>query len=433
MTIGVLGFAALALPTVTFAQRGAQRPLAEALQEQIEAAEQRDGPSSADAIAPLTALGVLYGEGGEPFLANAILRQAVQAVRVNYGLHALEQAPLIERMIANAESVGDGRSAWDLEQELLGLARRYPDDLRTAEILRDTADRRMDLLARYNAGEAPLEIVLGCYYAEPRAAYQGADPRHEQSCTAGSAHRVREGLVVEAQTYYSRAVDIILRNQRFSSDELPPLLMDLVDSSYRYGNPALGRRSLSYLLAYQATNSDAWLARIETLVQIADWDLVHAVGRDDEETALAEYAGAYGLLAQDGTAPEFVERTFSPETPVILPAFLPNPLRSDGAREFTGHVDVAFELDKYGRSRHVRVLDTSDNATRLVEKRLVQLISRARFRPRLSRGGVADTAPILVRYDFNELDGAESAWSLYWAPTEAFERGELAARRSPNE
>jgi len=207
-TIGVLGLAALVLPATTFAQRGAQPPRPQALQEQIQAAEQRDGPNSADTIAPLTALGVLYGEGGEPFLANAVLRQAVQAVRVNYGLHALEQAPLIERMIANAESVGDRRSAWDLEQGLLALARRYPDDLRSAEILRDTAARRMDLLARYNAGEAPPEIVLGCYYAEPRAVHDGANGHREQSCTAGSAHRVREGLVAEAQTYYARAVDI---------------------------------------------------------------------------------------------------------------------------------------------------------------------------------------------------------------------------------
>ena len=117
---------------------------------------------------------------------------------------------------------------------------------------------------------------------------------------------------------------------------------------------------------------------------------------------------------------------------MILPAFLPNPLLSDGGCDYTGHVDIAFEVDRYGRSRHVRVLDTSNDA-RLAEKRLVQLISRARFRPRLSRGGVADTGPIVVRYDFNAFDGAQSGWSLYWAPTEAFERGELAVRRSPDE
>jgi len=429
----VLAFVAMAAPPPTWAQRGAERPIAETLQEEIQAAEQRDGSSSAGVIGPLEELGVLYEENGEPFLANAVLRQALQAVRVNYGLHSLEQAPLIRRMIANADSVGDRRLAWDLEQGLLALASRYPDDLRTAEILRDTADRRMDLLARYNAGEAPPEIVLGCYYEPLRDTRDRAAVRREQSCTAGSAHRVREGLAKEAQTYYATAVDIILRNQRFASEELPALLMGLVDSSYRYGNPSLGRRSLTYLLAYEATNSDTWLTRVDTLVRIADWDLVHAVGRDEEEAALAEYTQAYRLLEESGAAQRSIDRMFSPATPVILPAFLPNPFSREDGREYTGHIDVAFEVDRYGRSRHVRVLDTSDNATRLAEKRLVQLISRARFRPRLSAGLAADAAPMAVRYDFNAFDGAESGWSLYWEPSESMERGELVGRRSTNE
>jgi hypothetical protein len=427
---GVLGLVVLVAPAATFSQRGAQQSL-DGLQGEIQTAELLGGPNSAAVIAPLTALGLLYQESGQPFLANAALRQAVQAVRFNYGLHSLEQAPLIRRMIVNAESAGDRRFAWDLEQGLLALARRHPDDLRTAEILRDIADRRMDLLARYNAGEFPPEIALGCYYEPPRVARD--DLRRDRNCSAGSAHRVREGLVMEAQTYYATAVTIILHNQRFASDELPPLLMDLVDSSYRYGNPSLGRRSLSYLLAYQATNSATGLAPVDTLVQIADWDLVHAVGRDEQESALTEYAQAYRLLEQQGMAQEAIQQMFSPETPVILPAFLPNPFVKDGAHESTGHIDVAFEVDRYGRSRHVRILDSSDNATRLAEKRLVQLISRGRFRPRLTGGQIADAAPLVVRYDFNAFDDAESGWSLYWAPTETLARGELVGRRSPNE
>jgi hypothetical protein len=431
--IDLLALVALALPSAAAAQQATERQVAETLQAQIRTAEQRDGPTSAGVIGPLTELGALYAENGERFLANAALRQAVQAVRVNYGLHSLEQAPLIRRMIANADSVGDRTFAWDLEQGLLALASRYPDDLRSAEILRDTADRRMELLARYNAGEAPPEIVLGCYYNPPRDARDGVEFRREQSCTAGSAHRVREGLTKEAQTYYATAVDIILRNQRFSSEELPALLMGLVDSSYRYGNPSLGRRSLTYLLAYKMTNSDAWSKRVDTLVQIADWDLVHAVGRDEEEAALAEYEQAYRLSEEAGAAQESIALIFSPDDPVILPVFLPNPFAKPEAREYTGHIDVAFEVDRYGRSRHVRILETSDNATRLAERRLVQLISRARFRPRISAGLVADAAPLVVRYDFDALDDADPGWWLYWAPSESLQRGELVDRRTPNE
>lgn len=412
--------------------RGPQQTV-ETLQDTLRVVELRDGPNSADLIHPLTALGLVYQESGEPFLAAAALRQAVQVVRVNYGLHSLGQAPLIRRLITNAESIGDRAAAWDLEQDLLALAARYPDDIRTVEILRDTADRRMDVLARYNAGEFPPEVVLGCYYEGPHAVGSAADVMRGRNCASGSAHRVREGLVKEAQTYYSAAVRILLRNRRYSSDELPPLLMQLVDSSYRYGNAALGRRSLVNLVAYRAVNVETWLARAEALAQLADWDLMNAIGRDQQESALTGYLRAYRLLEEQGAAKESVEQLFSPEAPVFLPVFLPNPLVTDGARESTGHIEVAFDVDRYGRSRHVRILDTSDNATRLTESRLVQLIARARFRPRLADGEVVDATAFVVRYDFNALEDAESAWPLYWEPAEALRRGELIGWRAPND
>jgi hypothetical protein len=404
---GVFVLLALGLPSTTFSQRGAQRQIAGNLLDEIRAAELRDGPNSAALIDPLTALGQLYENSGEPLLAAAAFRRAVEVVRVNYGLHSLEQAPLTRRVIEDAEAAGDHELAWDLEQELLTLAERHPDDLRVARILRETADRRMDILARYNAGEFPPEIVLGCYYGGGR-------------CNAGSSHSVKQRLVFEAQTYYGQAVNIILHNKRYSSDELPPLLMELADTSYRYGNVSLGRRSLSYLLAYQTMNSRDWLTRIDALVQIADWDLLHAVGRDAADAALAEYAQAYELLERNGTAQESIDQMFSAETPVFLPAFLPHPLATEETHEAVGHIDVAFDIDRYGRSRHVRVLDTSDNSTRLAEKRLVQLISRGRFRPRFEHGHVVDAAPMAVRYSFDNVGTTGSDdWSLYWAPEEA--------------
>jgi hypothetical protein len=404
---GVLVLLALGLPSTTFSQRDARRQLADNLQDEIRATELRAGPNSAELIEPLTTLGQLYENSGEPLLAAATFRRAVEVVRVNYGLYSLEQAPLTRRLIQNVEAAGDHESAWDLEQDLLTLAERHPDDLSTARILRETADRRMDILARYNAGEFPPEIVLGCYYGGG-------------NCNAGSSHAVKRGLASEAQKYYAQAVRIILGNQHYSSDELPQLLMELADISYRYGNPSLGRRSLSYLLAYQTKNSQDWLTRIDTLVQIADWDLLHAVGRDDEDAALAEYAQAYELLERNGTAQQSIDRIFSPETPVVLPAVLPNPLATEETHESSGHVDVAFDVDRYGRSRHVRVLGTSHNSTRLAEKRLVQLISRGRFRPRFEHGRVVDAAPMAVRYSFNETGTTGSGdWSLYWAPEEA--------------
>jgi len=398
--VTALGFAAIVLPEMTFAQQGAQQQLAAGLHDEIEAAELRGGPNSTELIDPLTALGQLYQRGGESGLAATAFQQAVNVVRYNYGLHSLDQAPLVRELIANAESVGDRRSAWNLEQELLALAGRYPDDPRTARIFRETGDRRMDLLARYNAGENPPEIEYGCFYTEPLVPMEFAGIQGP-SCKAGSSTRAKQNVVKEAQVYYGRAVNVILDNLHYASDELPPLLMQLVESSYRYGNPSLGRRNLDYLLAYRASNEEA-SARLDTLVQIADWDLMYSIGRDEENAALAEYAQAYRLLEEQDVAQDQIDRTFAPQTPVVLPAFLPNPLVNEPGRESAGHIDIGFEVDEYGRSRHVRIRDTSDDSTRAAERRVLQMVLRSRFRPAFADAQSARPARFVVRYYLND-------------------------------
>ena len=299
-------------------------------------------------IAPLTELGIRYQEDGSTILAAAATQRALEVVRFNHGLYTLEQAPLIRLLIRNLESLGEHEAAWDLEQEILRLAERHPDDLRTARILRDTADRRMDTLERYDAGEFPPEIVLGCYYARVDAMGQ----LKGNGCTSGSRFLAKRRLVGEVQTYYSQAIDIIIRNEHYATDKLRTLVLELAESSYRYETLALGRRglgpgsvlayhttspessyryetlalgrrSLNSLLGYQTKNSEPLLTRIETLVQIADWDLLYSGTRNGKESALGQYGEALKLLKEEAVAQESIDRLFSPEIPVVLPAFLP--------------------------------------------------------------------------------------------------------------
>jgi len=258
----------------------------------------------------------------------------------------------------------------------------------------------MDMLARYNAGDFPPEVLYGCYYRGPHIVQD--DIVEARECVSGSAGAVRFGFAMEAQHYYAHAIDILLRNQSYSSDELPQLLRKIVAISYEYGDPSIGRKSLNYLLAYQASNSAPWRDRIDTLVQIADWDLLHAVGLDEEDAALAEYAAAYELMQGKGVEEESIRQLFAPATPVALPVFVPNPLSKDESRERSGYIDAAFEVDKYGRSRRVRILDATDDATRALAKHVEHVILQNRYRPRLVDGRIADRERVTVRYQLND-------------------------------
>jgi hypothetical protein len=71
----------------------------QALLEQIQEILSNDGPNSRELVAPLTNLGLLYREGDDYSFALATLERAVQVVRVNDGLYALEQVPLVRQLI----------------------------------------------------------------------------------------------------------------------------------------------------------------------------------------------------------------------------------------------------------------------------------------------------------------------------------------------
>jgi hypothetical protein len=207
--------AGLALSSTSFAQSDASASSIDGLLDQVRVLESREGESSPSLIALYTELGLRYQDKDEPAHAAAATQRALDILRVNQGIYTLDQAPLIRQLMRNSLALGDHDTAWELEQGLLRLAEREPNDLRTARILSDVGDRRIEMLKRYNAAEFPPEIVLGCYYAK-----RFLPTEQEKSCTSGSRSLVQQHLASDALSYYSHAADILIANP---SDELPIL------------------------------------------------------------------------------------------------------------------------------------------------------------------------------------------------------------------
>ena len=184
--------AVIAAPPPALAQENLDE-LADRQREIVAAIEQEEslnGPFSEELIAPLTALSLFYEETGDYALADATIDRLLQVIRANYGLYSLEQAPSIQRLIAHEEERGNAESAWMLEQELLALAGRNRDDLRIAPILRDSGDKRMEILDRYDAGELPLEVILGCYYNDSQE-YLKVQRRGSRPLMTAPGHNVQ--------------------------------------------------------------------------------------------------------------------------------------------------------------------------------------------------------------------------------------------------
>jgi hypothetical protein len=437
--------------------------------ERIEQEEARNGPYSEGLIGPLSDLAVIYQDRGDHDLTVAVIHRVRQVVRANEGLHSLEQIPLIQQLIANEETIGRVETAWELEQDLLTLARRHPGDIRTVPVFREAAGKRMALLRQYLAGELPPQIVLGCYYGWPRGdASQGTIDSDTANCGAGSRDDLIRTIVSAAQTNYAEAIAVMLRNGLYSSDELQELELEVVRSievirdraarnrmhhsdgltralvdrepwrswwdamlllaEWELPQPAagpeqreqsdgepksvdrlsprpnvhgiadygFGRKSLERLLAYENASSAPLHEKIDALVRIADWDLLYSYNSN----ALEDYERAYEMLEQAG-AQASIDELFSPKTPVVLPAFMSNPLVSDQTQTSSAYIDVAFEVSRYGESRKIRILDNTTDATDADKARLVDLIQRSRFRPRGTNGEFARASPVVLRYYLN--------------------------------
>lgn len=130
-------------------------------------------------------------------------------------------------------------------------------------------------------------------------------------------------------------------------------------------------------------NVGSWVS----LVRLIAYEIRSEAPAADRSNALAELADWHLLSAP----------VFSPEVPVTLPTYEPNPFAS-AAVGTSRHIDVSFDVTKYGRAERIEVLASSKGATRGEERDLMHLIGSTSFRPRMVNGALADEAPVTVCY-----------------------------------
>ena len=379
---------------------------------QIDEIQSSEGINSPELIDPLTNLGLILREQGDVDLAIAAFERARHVVRVNYGLSSFKEAPLVRQLVQIEEARGNAAAAWELEQELLGMIYRSPGPRPgAASMLREIADKRLDVLERYSAGEYPPQIKLGCYYGGARVATPEGIPG---SCSSGTSSSVKQSLYEETRLYYLDTIDMIRVSEGASAEEIPELDLSTVRAMYAarndftsargggFSTEGQGRATLRDIHSKLVKYSKPLADQMHALVDMADWDLRFAGGRHEKEAAFQAYEALYERLQQEGLEQSFIDEIFSPRVPVMLPAFSPNRLVSSETPKSSGYIDIAFEITKYGEGKSVEILDATTNATDDARMRLRDLIKRSRFRPRMADGAFEDPSRVVVRYYVND-------------------------------
>jgi hypothetical protein len=459
--VAVLALPRIAAPLDVGAFDEQQRQILERIHE-IQA---NGGPYAPSLLAELETLIVLYGESGDHALAVLAIEQALQVVRANSGLYSLDQVPLLWQRIRSEEARGNDAEVWDLEQKLLTLVRRHPDDLRAATELRAMADRQMAVLDRVvENGETPPQVIYGCFYDE-WPDYPGG------SCQAGNRSTVVQGMLAEANRNHADAIAILLRNEAYSSDELRELELDLVRGAElihsKYEERGVtGTRPVKVITVplmpagLGAELREPWRSRMASLVDLADWELPYdGMGTPEEEDFLQDreprearfrspysrgrqslrrlYAyGVAGSAASLTRASDLVriadwDLFFSHNGLAVEGYALAHRLLEQAGAEaesvaslFAPPLPVvlpSFEPNPLARDESLPesgYIDVSFAITRYGEAEdieirgaanahdsavddLVDLLKSSRFRPRFTNGQLADSVPVAVRYSLH--------------------------------
>jgi hypothetical protein len=454
--------AAVVVSGTVFAQPARQDPQA-ALIAQIAEMRAASGPTAAELIGPLHVLGLLYQESGDHVLAVAALEEARYVTRIHSGLSSVDEALLLRQQIPNEKALADPQRAWDHQQDMLAIARKHLDDVRMVPIFRDLAADRSEVLEKVRVGKVVPELYLGCYYGEARPRYD--DPRGEQSppldsgdnCRFGTRDNIIAKLRDEILLYYADAIEVIIKNGDYASQDLRDLERQALGVEYfspyltlpSEGNATLGlahftgvqltcpSETLDQLLArnllgdcldpviqsegHVVANVGSWVSLVRLIdyeirsgapaadragafVELADWHLLStpADRRRFEESsnrALELYERAYREVQRDDAdSRAWSAQIFLPDLPVTLPTNQPNPFASAASAPSSRFIDVKFNVTKFGRGERIEILDTSSGATRAEERDLIHLIETTSFRPRFIDGAPADSAPVALRY-----------------------------------
>ena len=357
--------------------------ITEPLLSSIAEEEARNGPYSANLIEPLTSLGLAYQENGEDVLALAVLDRALYLKRVNEGLFGMDQAVLLERLIASELAIGRVDTAEDLRGKLLELARRNRQDERSARIFREAAEREVDRYETYLREGLPPTLTIG-------------DPMGPQREAAAGVWRARR--------LYNEAIWALVGNPRENRAELTELEKELARTYYLEASGrsrwyqgmddplyGLGLMSHKRLVDYSEAmaSPSAAVDYVRALIDLADWSLLFS----RNGTAVKRYAEAYDVLVQQRVSSASIEEFFPTATPVFLPAFAP-PLEGVAYAGSTGYVDVDFEIGKYGQPRKVTIVAVAGDDAAAISKQLAFAIGSGRFRP----SPVNDGAEYHLRY-----------------------------------
>ncbi|MDT8320650.1 MAG: energy transducer TonB [Xanthomonadales bacterium] len=375
-------------------------------EEKVTELESSGGAFQPDLTEALLGLGNAYMSRGDYENAEAAFRRALHNSRVNYGLYAVEQLPILEPLIKVNSITGDWE---DLEQNyhyLHWVSKRIygADDDRMLPVIERVGRWH---LRSYAAGDdeysfshlAAADDLFHEAIQIIEANYGENDPRLLNPLygivltSYQVASFLSQGGVVEESRSAGRNAT---RGGRRQLLETARFREDTILKAYIKGKSAMER-----IVAIHDERPDLPLeSDAIARVHLGDWYLLFNKWNSSQEA----YSNAYELLTESGLPQEDIDRFFA--QPRSLPAipFLDEETEEAEASEATNspYVLVTFDVSESGKAKNIEIVESNPEDSISLRRRARNSVSAAKFRPRFENGIPAEQTGVSLRMVFNE-------------------------------
>ena len=372
---------------------------------ELEAAE---GPHAAGLVEVRQSLGLLHQQAGDHGQAIAVLRDALQSVRINDGLHSMSQVAILEAIIDSNVAL-DARDDLRRNYEYLFwlYQRNYGDySAGLVPVIKRVGQWYFDLynFSPPNTTVEPLIAADDLYAKALKILPEDAPPRDRADILYKVAvinHHVAED-VLDPMLSHREIREAMIPHGRGS-----PYLNEAAVRQY-FANQSFhkGKRSLKRIIeTYEKTLPDGIMDYTRALVFMGDWLTVQ---RRVWEGA-RQYQRAWAALEEHDADPAQVDDLFGEPQPIEQLPIPGEPEPQAGADSY--YVDALLDVPESGWPHNIRIQAVHPLGETTLIPRAERGIAATRYRPRYRNGHPVATTDVPLRFVFKHKD--QPGWLHY--------------------
>ena len=372
-----------------------------AYEKQITELESAEGPHAEPLVEARSSLGMLYQQAGDHGRAITVLRDALQSVRVNEGLHSMSQLAILEAIIDSQVALG-ARDALRRDYEYLFwlYQRNYGErNAGLVPVIKRVGQWYFDLynFSPPNTTVEPLIAADDLYAKALKILPEDAPPRDRADILYKVAvinHHVAED-VQDPMLSHREIREAMIPHGRGS-----PYLNEAAVRQY-YADQSFykGKRSLKRLIEiYEKTLPGGIMDYARALVFMGDWLTVQR--RVLEGARL--YQRALAALEEHDADPALVDELFGEPQPIEqLP--IPGETESQAGAD-SYYVDALLDVPKSGWPTNIRIQAIHPPEQTTLVRRAERGIAATRYRPRYRNGQPVASIDVPLRFVFKHKD-----------------------------